>query len=139
MKVTGLAIVPPPAAANLPKVTPELLASVLARYSRSNQGIGAILDKVDLANPDASIDYVKARDGIINVDLEKRRLMYALQTVMFTPEVAAAGVGDVNDERLKRSVAQLAAVFELPRQPAPAEVFDRRFLPPLTERRLSLK
>src|SRR4051812_35807914 len=39
MKVTGLAIVPPPTAADLPKVTPELLASVLARYSRSNEGI----------------------------------------------------------------------------------------------------
>ena len=45
MKVTGLAIVPPPAAADLPKVTPELLASVLARYSRSNEGIGKILMK----------------------------------------------------------------------------------------------
>jgi hypothetical protein len=42
MKVTGLAIVPPPAAAALPKVTPELLASVLARYSRSNEGLGKI-------------------------------------------------------------------------------------------------
>jgi hypothetical protein len=41
-----------------PKVTPELLASVLARYSRSNEGIGAILAKVDLANPDASIDRI---------------------------------------------------------------------------------
>src|SRR3954467_13329377 len=56
MKVTGLAIVPPPAAADLPKVTPELLASVLARYSRSNDGIGKILEKVDIANPDESID-----------------------------------------------------------------------------------
>jgi len=58
MKVTGLALVPPPTAADLPKVTPELLASVLARYSRSNQGIGTILAKVDLANPDASIDRI---------------------------------------------------------------------------------
>lgn len=58
MKVTGLAIVPPPTAAELPKVTPELLASVLARYSRSNEGIGKILGKVDLANPDASIDRI---------------------------------------------------------------------------------
>ena len=92
-----------------------------------------------IANPDAAIESLARREPLINKDLEKRRLMYALQTVMFTPEVAAAGVGDVNDERLKRSVAQLAAVFELPRQPAPAEVFDRRFLPPLAERRLSLK
>jgi thymidylate synthase ThyX len=58
MKVTGLAIVPPPAAAQLPRVTPELLASVLARYSRSNEGIGRIMEKVDLANPDESIDRI---------------------------------------------------------------------------------
>ena len=58
MKVTGLALVPPPSAADLPRVTPELLASVLARYSRSNEGIAAILEKVDVANPDASIDRI---------------------------------------------------------------------------------
>src|SRR5690606_10150097 len=58
MRITGLAIVPPPTAADLPKVTPELLASVLARYSRSNDGIHAILEKVDIANPDASIDRI---------------------------------------------------------------------------------
>jgi len=58
MKVTGLALVPPPAAADLPKVTPELLASVLARYSRSNEGLAAILGKVDVGNPDASIDRI---------------------------------------------------------------------------------
>ncbi|HEY1792783.1 MAG TPA: FAD-dependent thymidylate synthase [Opitutaceae bacterium] len=58
MKVTGLALVPPPTAADLPRVTPELLASVLARYSRSNEGIAAILSKVDVQNPDASIDRI---------------------------------------------------------------------------------
>ena len=58
MKITGLALVPPPTAADCPKVTPELLASVLARYSRSNEGIANILAKVDLANPDASIDRI---------------------------------------------------------------------------------
>lgn len=58
MRITGLAIVPPPSAADLPRVTPELLASVLARYSRSNEGIHAILSKVDPADPDASIDRI---------------------------------------------------------------------------------
>jgi NitT/TauT family transport system substrate-binding protein len=92
-----------------------------------------------LADPDAAIEALARREPLLNKALEKQRLMYALKTVVFTPEVAAAGVGDVNDERLKRSVAQLAGVFELPRQPAPSEVFDRRFLPPLAERRLVLK
>ncbi|MBX3736670.1 MAG: FAD-dependent thymidylate synthase [Candidatus Didemnitutus sp.] len=58
MKVTGIAVVPPPSAADLPKVTPELLASVLARYSRSNDGLANILSKVDLAHPDESIDRI---------------------------------------------------------------------------------
>ena len=58
MKITGLAIVPPPTAADMHKVTPELLASVLARYSRSNEGIDFIMSKVDLANPEASIDRI---------------------------------------------------------------------------------
>lgn len=58
MRITGLALVPPPSASDLPKVTPELLASVLARYSRSNEGLASILSKVDLANPDASIDRI---------------------------------------------------------------------------------
>lgn len=58
MRITGLALVPPPSAADLPRVTPELLASVLARYSRSNEGIHAILEKVDPADPDASIDRI---------------------------------------------------------------------------------
>lgn len=58
MNVTGLALVPPPTAADLPRVTPELLASVLARYSRSNEGLQAILGKVDPADPDASIDRI---------------------------------------------------------------------------------
>ena len=58
MKVTGLALVPPPTAADLPQVTPELLASVLARYSRSNEGLAKILEKVDVAHPDESIDRI---------------------------------------------------------------------------------
>jgi thymidylate synthase ThyX len=58
MKVTGLALVPPPTAADAPRVTPELLASVLARYSRSNEGLAKILERVDVAHPDESIDRI---------------------------------------------------------------------------------
>jgi hypothetical protein len=58
MKVTGLAVVPPPTAADLPRVTPELLASVLARYSRSNEGLARIIERVDVAHPDESIDRI---------------------------------------------------------------------------------
>lgn len=39
-------------------LTPELLASVLARYSRSNKGIEELLSSVDISNPDKSIDNI---------------------------------------------------------------------------------
>lgn len=58
MKVTGIAIVPPTAAAENPKVTPELLASSLARYSRSNKGITEILATIDWNNPDKAVDAI---------------------------------------------------------------------------------
>jgi hypothetical protein len=58
MKVTALSLVPPPAAENNPKVTPELLASCLAKYSRSIEGIDKILSTVDWSNPDKSVDAI---------------------------------------------------------------------------------
>lgn len=55
MKVTAISFIPPKAAEANPKLTPELCASVLARYSRSNEGLTNILSKVDLENPEKSI------------------------------------------------------------------------------------
>lgn len=92
-----------------------------------------------VADPDAAIEALAKREPLINKELEKRRLLYALKTVVLTPEAAEIGVGDLKDERLKRSMGQLAKAFELTKLPQPAEVFDRRFLPPLAERKLVLK
>jgi thymidylate synthase ThyX len=58
MKITGLSICPPPGAKNNPSVTPELLASCLARYSRSNKGIDSILESIDWNDPDKSVDSI---------------------------------------------------------------------------------
>lgn len=58
MKITVIPTIPPAAAKDLPTATPELLASVLAKYSRSNLGIDKILDGVDKTNPDASVEKI---------------------------------------------------------------------------------
>jgi thymidylate synthase ThyX len=58
MNVKGLAICPPPGASQNPSVTPELLASCLARYSRSNKGIESILQSIDWNDPDRSVDAI---------------------------------------------------------------------------------
>jgi len=58
MKVTGIGICPPAGATSNPKVTPELLASSLARYSRSNKGLDTILSSIDWNDPDKSVDAI---------------------------------------------------------------------------------
>jgi thymidylate synthase ThyX len=58
MKVTQVALCPTPAsdAAGRPALTPELLAASGARYSRNNEGLDAILAKIDPNNLDKSVD-----------------------------------------------------------------------------------
>ena len=58
MKVNVIAITEPKTEENIRKATPELLASVLARYSRSNEGIDTILSKINWDNPDESVDKI---------------------------------------------------------------------------------
>ncbi|MGO8670379.1 MAG: FAD-dependent thymidylate synthase [Capsulimonadaceae bacterium] len=60
MNVTQVAIRPSEAscAAGRPALTPELLAASGARYSRNNDGLEAILSRVDPANLDKSVDAI---------------------------------------------------------------------------------
>ncbi|HEX8237060.1 MAG TPA: FAD-dependent thymidylate synthase [Abditibacteriaceae bacterium] len=60
MKVTQVAVCPTEAssAAGRPALTPELLAASGARYSRSNEGLEAILSKIDPNNLDKSVDSI---------------------------------------------------------------------------------
>ncbi|BCM89617.1 hypothetical protein IAD21_01464 [Abditibacteriota bacterium] len=60
MRATLVSLSPTTAAtdAGRPALTPELLAATGARYSRSNEGLEAILSKIDPANPDKSVDSI---------------------------------------------------------------------------------
>jgi thymidylate synthase ThyX len=60
MKVTHVALAPTRAAreAGRPALTPELLAATGARYSRSADGLEAILAKINPDDPEASVDSI---------------------------------------------------------------------------------
>lgn len=60
MKVVQVALRPTDASisAGRPALTPELLAATGARYSRSDEGLDAILSRIDPANPDKSVDSI---------------------------------------------------------------------------------
>jgi NitT/TauT family transport system substrate-binding protein len=58
---------------------------------------------------------------------------------MSHPEIAKIGVGDVSDERMAKAIDILVKAKELPRTPKVGEIFDRSFLPPLSERPTSVR
>ena len=64
-----------------------------------------------IAAPDPAIEYVKARDGIINVELEKRRLRMAIESVVASPDARSEGFGVVVPGRLALMASQVSDAF----------------------------
>jgi len=87
-----------------------------------------------IADPDAGVDAVMKREPLLKRDVEKERLLATLRNDMSHPEIARIGLGDVDDERLRRGIAILVEAAQLPRTPAPSEIFDHSFLPARDQR-----
>lgn len=87
-----------------------------------------------LANPEMGMDAVMKREPLLKRDVERERLMATLREEMSHPEIGKFGLGDIDPDRLKRSIALVVEANGLPRAPAPEEVFDRSFLPPKGDR-----
>jgi NitT/TauT family transport system substrate-binding protein len=56
-----------------------------------------------------------------------------LKDQMKHPEIARLGVGNVDIDRLNRSIDTLVEAEKLPRTPAVSDVFSTDFLPPASE------
>ncbi|MEC5398205.1 ABC transporter substrate-binding protein [Uliginosibacterium sp. H1] len=110
----------------LVKEKPQAVSGLVRAINR------AVKDCV--AQPDPCIDNLAKNEPLINKDIEKRRMLYTLKSLVLTKEVGEIGLGDVKDDRLARAITQLDESYGLPRSPAPAEVFNRSFLPPKAER-----
>jgi NitT/TauT family transport system substrate-binding protein len=108
---------------------PEAVKGLLRAINR------AISETVN--DPQAAIDLLAAEEPLLKKDIELRRLIYVWGSLIDTPEAQQLGIGDVNDNRLKSSIAIISTSFELTRQPEAAQVFDRSFLPPKADRTLA--
>jgi NitT/TauT family transport system substrate-binding protein len=111
-----------------PKMVKENPAAVKAFLSAFTKGAKEVM-----ANPDASIDYVKARDGIINVDLEKRRLRMAIDAVVASPDARSEGFGVAVPGRLALMASQVSDAFATKTRVDPTGVWTDAFLPPKAE------
>lgn len=89
-----------------------------------------------IADPAAAVRYVKARDSLLDVKVEERRLRHFLDHFVATSAVRRAGLGGVDLPRLRNNIVQLSDALGLKRYVPAEEVFSSAFLPPLQERRL---
>jgi NitT/TauT family transport system substrate-binding protein len=86
------------------------------------------------ANPDEGIAVLKKVEPLTNAELEKKRLVYAIDQQLRTTEVARLGLGDLDDSRLEAAIKTVSDAYGLSRAPAISEVFTRTFLPPKADR-----
>jgi NitT/TauT family transport system substrate-binding protein len=111
-----------------PRMIREHPAAVKAFLQAFAKGAGEVM-----ANPDAAVEYVKQRDGIINVDLEKRRLRMAINDVINSPDARAEGFGQVNPGRLSLMASQVSDAFATKTRVNPETVWNASFLPTRAE------
>ena len=70
-----------------------------------------------IANPQAAIDAVAAREPLIKPAIERAKLDATMADEMSHPEIAKIGIGDISDERMTKAIDILVKAKELPRTP----------------------
>lgn len=90
--------------------------------------------KETIADPEAAIQYVKNRDGLIKEKLELRRLKLALEANVITDETRAEGLGAVTEDRMDRAMKDMIASYGLKASPRLNNLFDSAYLPAREER-----
>ena len=122
VKLYGNAIIASP---KLIKDNPQAVKAFLSAFTKGAKEV--------IANPDPSIEYVKARDGIINVDLEKRRLRMAIDAVVASPDARAEGFGAVVPGRMALMASQVSDAFATKTRIDPGAVWTDALLPSKAE------
>jgi NitT/TauT family transport system substrate-binding protein len=111
-----------------PKMIRENPAAIKAFLVASAKGMKEVI-----AKPDAAIDYVKQRDGIINVELETRRLKMAIDTAINTADARSEGFGQIKGPRLSLMASQVSDAFNTKTRVNPDAIWNGSFLPTAAE------
>jgi len=88
------------------------------------------------SGPATAVDSVIKRNDVAKKPVELERLRMAIKDNMVTPEVKAHGYGAVDNDRLAKSIDQIALTYEFKnKKPAAADAFDASFLPSAADRK----
>ena len=108
------------------KKNPEAVKAFLRAFTKAAKTV--------IADPKAAIAVVKERDGIINSELEERRLRLAIDSSIATADARAEGFGDVQGPRLALMASQVADAFNTKTRINPDAIWNGSFLPSAAER-----
>lgn len=107
------------------KEKPEQLKAFLRAFTKGAKDV--------LAKPDEAVAAIKERDGLINVDLEKRRLRLAIDAVIASPDARAEGFGQLSLPRLTLMASQVSDAYGTKTRVDPTAVWNGSFLPSAAE------
>ncbi len=113
------------------KKNPEAVKGFLRAFTKGVKDV--------IADPKAAVATVKERDGIVNADLELRRLTLALDQTVLTADAKAEGFGEVSPGRLSLMASQVSDAFATKERVNPAAVWNGSFLPAAAERAIFKK
>jgi len=118
VKLYGNAIIATP---KILKENPAAVKAFLAAFTKGAKDV--------ITDPAKAIESVKARDGIINTELETRRLKLAIDTVINSPDARAEGFGQVNGGRLALMASQVSDAFNTKTRVKAEDIWNGSFLP----------
>jgi len=110
------------------KKNPEAVKAFLRAFSKGMKDV--------IADPKAAIATVKARDGIIDTELETRRLKLALDATVLTPDAKAEGFGNALAPRLSLMASQVSDAFATKERVNPNVVWNGTLLPSAADRNI---
>ncbi len=113
------------------KKNPEAVKAFLRAFTKGIKDV--------IADPKAAVAAVKERDGIVNAELELRRLRLALDQTVLTPDAKAEGFGAVDPGRLSLMASQVSDAFATKERVNAAAVWNGGFLPAAAERNIFRK
>lgn len=116
VKLYGNAIIASP---KLIQENPEAVRAFLTAFAK---GAKEVIAKPDVAS-------VRARDGIINVPLETRRLQLAINSVVASPDAYREGFGQIDPARLALMASQVSDAYGTQTRVNPDAVWNGSMLP----------
>ena len=92
--------------------------------------------KATIANPGDAIAAVKVLDPLLDERLELQRLQLAIASNIVTTYTRIHGLGDVDMDRISRSIGTVAEAYGITHPPSATQLFRAEFLPPKDARAL---